>query len=157
MTSVKRRAALKSCGAVLLAGLTGCSQLKSPLSSKALKLEAVTVENQDAAPHTARVLILKDDEPMYSNSVTVDGLDQRFDTVGEGNFTDVPPNPGPAVLYAWVDDQRTTAWKRFDFTDSNNDCVGLHLKIQPTETRQEPTLTLLSHSECSTPTSSTDT
>lgn len=157
MPSLQRRTVLARCGAILVAGLAGCAQVTSLHSSVAPELREVTISNFDDEPHTAHVLILKDGEPVYSDLVTVEGIGPRFSIIGEGEFTGLPTNPGAATLYAGVDDQETSEWKRFNFVDYNNDCVGLNLTIQSDETQQEPTLSLFSHSECSTTTSQTET
>lgn len=110
MVHVTRRKALQLSGSAILAGLAGCSTLDSG-SAPDTTLGEIEVTNLNFRPHTVSVLIIDDDEPVYSAEMDAGAAEPEVDdssdvtTAGGGSFEGFPTEVEESVLYAWCDRQ----------------------------------------------------
>ena len=102
----RRRYLLATAG---LVGLSGCSGLAHPLDGSGTRIDSIRVQNVHAEPHTVRVFVIEDGDPVLWET-------RRLDAAYEENATwhatgadlpNVPTEPGEYVVYARVDGDRT--------------------------------------------------
>lgn len=138
MARLTRRKALQTGGSAILAGLAGCSSFNRDASST-LTLGEMGVLNLDFRPHTVSVAILDDKEPVYWAEMNASAAEPEEDdsssvaTAGGGSFEGFPAEVGEYLLYAWRDNQPTSEWEMFDFSEVDTSCVGLDIHVGDTE------------------------
>lgn len=138
MGHVTRRKALQFSGSAILAGLAGCSTVDSG-SAPNTTLGEIEVTNLDFRRHRVSVLIIDDDEPVYSAEMDAGAAEPEGDdssdvaSAGGGLFEGFPTEVEESVLYAWRDGQPIPKWKTFDFRERDASCLGLDIQIGDTD------------------------
>lgn len=127
MFPLSRRKVLILSGTALSAGIAGCSTVA--VLSTETRLGDLRVENYLSEPHTIRILILEDGEPVYWNAVELEAVSDGRTYVEylEG----YPTREGSFVLYAWMDAQPKSEWQRLDLGEYDNSCLNLSIAITP--------------------------
>ena len=134
MPRLTRRKTLQTSGSALVAGLAGCGALDGDPAPDPT-LGEIDVTNLDFRAHTVSVLVLDDDEPVYSAEMDVSAAEPEATdpsdvaTAGGGSFEGFPTEVGEFVLYAWRDRQPASKWERFDFREKSVSCLGLDVQI----------------------------
>jgi hypothetical protein len=125
MTLRSRRSLLRTVGATALsASLAGCSALDS--GSEGVVLGDVVVRNANAESRTVRVELVRDEEPVYEGTVTVDGAS---DGVGAVSVVDAtwPSTPSTYELTYVVRESETLDVRSerltADSVGPNHDCA----------------------------------
>ena len=148
MVRVTRRQTLQLSASAILGGLTGCSALGGNSDPDA-RLGEIDVTNLDFRAHTVSVLILDDEEPVYSGEMTVSAAEPEADdstdvaTAGGSSFEGVPSSVEGCILYAWRDDQSPSKWSEFDFREQSASCLGLDIRVGDIQDPRSDEVTIL--------------
>jgi hypothetical protein len=126
MPSLTRRTALRSGGAILAGGLTGCTEFDQE-SSRTPRLGELVVVNYDSRSHMVHVLLLVDGDPVYWASK--EATPREDGMLGGAVFEGYPTEPGNYVLHVRIDNQRRSEWARFDFGEYDVSCLGIQIAI----------------------------
>lgn len=113
---------------ISLIGVAGCTAFRRD-SRVETTIPEVWIDNEDDAEHHVEILLLHDDEPVFTKSVTVDAA--RYDgddlkATGGQAWDDVALTEQAYTLHARIDGDD---WFTTKFENGNSDCVRVAVEI----------------------------